>query len=63
MNHIRSNNNAGNTQTGNGASSTTTIVTTKVPGVDSTQVIPSRPDYVRENASKPESRVVRFDRG
>jgi hypothetical protein len=34
-------------------SSTNTTVITKVPGVDMAQVIPSRPDIVQENSSKP----------
>jgi hypothetical protein len=63
MEHTKSNNNASNTQTGNGTSSETTVVRTKVPGVDNAQVILSQPDYVWENSSKPESRVIKVDRG
>lgn len=60
MDNTRSNNLSGST---GGNSSTTTVVTTRVPGIDTAQVIPSRPDFVRENSSKPENMHVQRDRG
>ena len=44
---------------GNGGSSTTTFVSTQVPGVDMTQVIASPPHLVKENSAKIEIKEVR----
>ncbi len=42
----------------NGGSSTTTVVTTQVPGVDMTQVIASPPHLVKENSAKIDVKAV-----
>lgn len=45
-------------QNGNTGSSTTTVITTQVPGVDMTQVIASPPHLVRENSAKVEVKII-----
>jgi len=49
-NAVKTNSNAG--------SSTTTVITTQVPGVDMTQVIASSPHLVKENSAKVETKVI-----
>jgi hypothetical protein len=43
---------------GNTGSSSTTVVSTRVPGVDMTQVIASPPHLIKENAAKVETKVT-----
>jgi hypothetical protein len=42
---------------GNAGSSSTTVISTQVPGVDMSQVIPSSPHIVKENSSKVDTKV------
>jgi hypothetical protein len=48
---------------GSNESNTAAVVSTQVPGVDMTQVIPSQPYMVKENSSKIETREVKLDKG
>ncbi|HLY71815.1 MAG TPA: hypothetical protein VKR53_18910 [Puia sp.] len=51
---------------GNGAAATSTVVFTKIPGVDMTQVIASPPHLIKENSFKVETNVIiaeHHDRG
>jgi|GEM_PF-2436378 len=50
-------NNTGQTNNNVGSSSTT-VITTQVPGVDMTQVIASSPHLVKENSAKVETKVI-----
>lgn len=42
----------------NAGSSSTTVISTQVPGVDMTQVIASSPHLVKENSAKVETKVI-----
>jgi hypothetical protein len=53
--------NNGNPGNSNAGASTTTVVSTQVPGVDMTQVIASPPHLVKENSAKIEVKVIRED--
>jgi hypothetical protein len=54
----KSNTNNGTSGNGNAGSSTTTVVSTQVPGVDMTQVIASPPHLVKENSARVEVKVI-----
>ena len=50
--------NTGTPRNSNAGSSTTTVVTTQVPGVDMTQVIASPPHLVKENSAKIDVKTI-----
>jgi len=52
-----------NNSIGHTNSSTTTVVSTQVPGVDMALVIASQPYMVKENSSRIETREIKLDRG
>jgi hypothetical protein len=54
----KNNSNNGAPRNSNAGSSTTTVVTTQVPGVDMTQVIASPPHLVKENSAKIDVKVI-----
>ena len=58
-NTVANNNNNGNA--GNNGSSATTVVSTQLPGIDNSLVIPSRPHIVKENSSKAETKEIKLD--
>lgn len=51
-------NNSNNEGTGKAGSSSTTVISTQVPGIDMTQVIASPPHLVKENSAKVETKVI-----
>jgi hypothetical protein len=54
----KNNSNNGTPRNSNTGSSTTTVVTTQVPGVDMTQVIASPPHLVKENSAKIDVKAI-----
>jgi len=54
----KNNSNTRTTRNSNAGSSTTTVVTTQVPGVDMTQVIASPPHLVKENSAKIDVKAI-----
>lgn len=57
----KSDSNNGANGNSNAGPSTSTVVSTQVPGVDMTQVIASPPHLVKENSAKIEVKVIRED--
>ena len=54
----KNNSSTGTPRNSNAGSSTATVVTTQVPGVDMTQVIASPPHLVKENSAKIDVKAI-----
>jgi hypothetical protein len=54
----KNNPNNGRPRNGNAGSSTTTLVSTQVPGVDMSQLIASPPHLVKENSAKIDVKAI-----
>ena len=62
MANMVANNNNDNSTAGDNRSSTTILVSTQLPGIDNSLVIPARPHIVKENSSKAETKEIKLNK-